>query len=62
MADFVFNIAKGRVTELANRVNLNDPANSAFLIAILSAGAATDASRRTRRRLRRPTPATHARS
>jgi hypothetical protein len=46
MADFVFNIAKGRVTELANRVNLNDPANSAFLIAILSAGAATDATLR----------------
>lgn len=34
MADGIFNIAKGRFGELFNRVDLNDPANSA-LIAIL---------------------------
>jgi hypothetical protein len=28
VADFVFNIAKGRVAELYNRVDSNDPANS----------------------------------
>lgn len=30
MADLVFNIAKGRVVELFNRVDANDPANSAI--------------------------------
>lgn len=44
MADFVFNIAKGRVVELYNRVDLNDPANSALIIALLaSSGIETDA-------------------
>lgn len=43
MADFVYNIAKGRVTELANRVNSNDPTNSIFVLeAILTT--ATDAT------------------
>jgi hypothetical protein len=44
MGDFVFNIAKGRVTELVNRVNLNDPANSVVIVAVWNAGAATDAT------------------
>jgi hypothetical protein len=44
MADLVFNIAKGRVAELYNRVDLNDPANSALIILILAtAGIETDA-------------------
>ena len=36
MGDFVYNIAKGRVAELYNRVDLNDPANSAIIIVILA--------------------------
>jgi hypothetical protein len=44
MADFVFNIAKGRVAELYNRVDTNDPANSALIVLILAtAGIETDA-------------------
>ncbi len=46
MADFVFNIAKGRVAELYNRVDLNDPANSALIIVAFNAGAMTDATAR----------------
>ena len=42
MADFVFNIAKGRVAELYNRVDLNDPTNAALIIAIINTSA-TDA-------------------
>lgn len=42
MADLVFNIAKGRVAELYNRVDTNDPANSALIIAIIDAGGETD--------------------
>lgn len=42
MADFVFNQAKGRVTEFAERINANDPANSVFTIVLLDASA-TDA-------------------
>jgi hypothetical protein len=38
MADFVFNIAKGRVAELYNRVDSNDPANSALIIVAAQAG------------------------
>lgn len=41
MADGVFNIAKGRVVELYNRVKSNDPANSA-LIVVLCTGTETD--------------------
>lgn len=37
MADGVFNIAKGRVGELFNRVDVNDPANSALIIVVLKA-------------------------
>lgn len=36
MADFVFNIAKGRVGEFYNRVDTNDPANSALVIVVLA--------------------------
>lgn len=35
MADEAFNIAKGRVVELYNRVKSNDPANSAFIVVLL---------------------------
>lgn len=37
MTDFVFNIALGRVAELYNRVDSNDPANSALIVAVLAA-------------------------
>jgi hypothetical protein len=44
MANFVFNIAKGRVAELYNRVKTNDPANSALIIVVLaSSGLESDA-------------------
>lgn len=43
MADFVFNIAKGRVAELYNRVDTNDPANSALIIIVIDANGDTDA-------------------
>lgn len=45
MANIVFNIAKGRVKELYNRVKSNDPANSAIIIVpIETAGLETDAA------------------
>lgn len=43
MSDFVFNIAKGRVAELANRVLNNDPTNSA-IIAVLLDNSVADAT------------------
>lgn len=44
MADFVFNRAKGRVTEWCERINANDPANSVLSIMVLSqTGIETDA-------------------
>lgn len=46
MADFVFNIAKGRAAELYNRVDSNDPTNSVLLVIAINAGAATDATLR----------------
>lgn len=46
MADFVFNIAKGRVIEFFQRVDLNDPANSAIIIVPVDVGATTDATLR----------------
>jgi hypothetical protein len=46
MADFVFNIAKGRVAELYNRVDTNDPANSAIIAIPVDVGAVTDATLR----------------
>lgn len=36
MADFVFNIAKGRVNELYRRVDGNDPANSAIIVVAIN--------------------------
>lgn len=44
MADIVFNVAKGRVVEFYNRVENNDPANSAFIIVPVDVGATTDAT------------------
>lgn len=45
MADFVFNIAKGRVVELFNRVDSSDPTNSALIIVpILASGIESDAT------------------
>lgn len=38
MADFTFNVALGRVVELYNRVQANDPANSALVVVVLKAG------------------------
>lgn len=44
MADFVFNIAKGRVGELYRRVDGNDPTASALVIVVLAtSGLETDA-------------------
>lgn len=44
MADFIFNIAKGRIAEFYFRIDNNDPANSAFIILVLAtAGIETDA-------------------
>lgn len=37
MANFTFNIAKGRIAEFVNRVDSNDPANSAIILVPLSA-------------------------
>lgn len=42
MADFAFNIAKGRIVEFATRINANDPANSILSISLWNYGAATD--------------------
>jgi hypothetical protein len=45
MANIVFNIAKGRVVELYNRVKANDPANSALiLVPIETSGLESDAT------------------
>jgi hypothetical protein len=46
VADLVMNIAKGRVAELYNRVDSNDPANSALVIVPVDVGAVTDATLR----------------
>jgi hypothetical protein len=48
MADFVFNIAKGRVVEYYNRVKGNDPANSALIIVAIDANGDTDATMKDR--------------
>ena len=48
MADFVVNIGKGRVAELYNRVDSNDPANSALIIAVIDANGDTDATMKDR--------------
>lgn len=44
MPDQAFNIALGRVVELYNRVDLNDPANSALLVVAIDANGETDAN------------------
>ena len=46
MADLVFNIAKGRVAELYNRVDTNDAANAALVIVPVDVAAVTDATLR----------------
>jgi len=48
MADFVFNIAKGRVVEYYNRVENNDPANSALIVVVIDANGDTDATMKDR--------------
>ncbi|NIR50011.1 hypothetical protein GWO43_16050 [candidate division KSB1 bacterium] len=40
MADGVMNIAKGRIVEFYNRVESNDPTNSAFIVVLLKAAEA----------------------
>jgi len=42
MADFVFNIAKGKVGEYASRIIANDPTNSVFVIVLLDAADTDD--------------------
>lgn len=45
MANQLFNIAKGRVAELAARVNANDPTNSVFVMLVLAtSGIESDAT------------------
>lgn len=44
MADFVFNISKGRINELFDRVDNNDPAASALYLIPVSVAAVTDAT------------------
>jgi hypothetical protein len=45
MSNFVYNISLGRVAELYNRVDTNDPANSALIIVVLAqAGIESDAT------------------
>lgn len=47
MANLVFNVALGRVAELYNRVDTNDPANSALVVIVLAtAGIESDATLR----------------
>ncbi|MFG3438345.1 hypothetical protein ACGF0J_13970 [Nonomuraea sp. NPDC047897] len=49
MADFQFNVAKGRVVELYRRVRVGDPATSALLVVALdAAGIETDAALKDR--------------
>lgn len=43
MANFVFNVAKGRCNELYNRVDSNDPANSVIVVVAINTSA-TDAT------------------
>lgn len=44
MADFAFNISKGRAVEFYHRVENNDPANSAFILVPVDVGATSDAT------------------
>jgi hypothetical protein len=51
MADFVFNIAKGRVAEFYNRVDLDDPSTSGLKIVVIDANGDTDATMKDRETL-----------
>lgn len=45
MADFVFNIAKGRITQLYDNVDTNNPTNSALIVVLLAnSGLESDAT------------------
>ena len=44
MADFVYNIAKGRVVELFNRVDVNDPAAAILTVIPVDVAAVSDAT------------------
>lgn len=44
MADFVFNVGLGRVVEYCNRINSNDPTNSALVLVVIDANGASDAT------------------
>lgn len=46
MSDFVFNIAKGRVVELYNRVDTNSPSGCKLVIMAVNRGSVTDATLR----------------
>ena len=47
MADLIFNISKGRFVEFYNRVDTNDPANSALIVLVLAtSGIESDATLR----------------
>lgn len=35
MGNFVYNVAKGRVAEFANRVDQNDPTNAVFVVVVI---------------------------
>lgn len=48
MADFCFNISLGRTVELYNRVDSNDPANSALIMLAIDANGDTDATMKDR--------------
>lgn len=48
MANLVLNIALGRVAELYNRVDINDPTNSALVVVAIDAAGDTDATIRDR--------------
>lgn len=45
MANFIFNIAKGKDVQFAENVNTNNPANSALVVVLLQASQADDALR-----------------
>ena len=48
MANLVFNIALGRVVELYNRVDSNDPTNAVLVIVAIDANGDTDATMKDR--------------
>jgi len=48
MADFVFNISKGRAAELYNRVKTNDPAAAVLVIVVIHANGETDLTMKRR--------------